>query len=97
MTKSNNFFAYLEKKLKPKHNFILLNIKNDGPFLAFSLVLKFSQTYQILLGTYLIVSSFKVTKKIKYKPPNLAISLGTTFFLHAYTQAYSTPYVYHST
>lgn len=47
------------------HNPILLNMENNGPFLAFPLVLtKFSQTYQTLLHIE-IVNSLEITKQQK--------------------------------
>jgi hypothetical protein len=79
------YYAEHWKKKKKKKTFSSISI---GP-------LKFSQTYQNPI-THLILNSHKIIfyLKKKIRPPNPAISLAITVFLHTYTQAYSTPYVH---
>jgi hypothetical protein len=49
------------------HNPILLNIENNGPFLAFPLVLtKFSQTYQTLLHIELLSHSSNLPRYVSW-------------------------------
>jgi len=67
--------------------------KNTLPIVPFD---HFHWPFKILWNlpnpiTHLTINFLKITIK-KFRPPNPIISLFTTFFLHTYRQAYSTPF-----
>jgi hypothetical protein len=61
-----------KKIFKITHNLIMLNIENNDPFLAFSLVLSYSHKPTKPCYTF-NVTSFKITKEKKFRPPNSLI------------------------
>jgi hypothetical protein len=65
----------------------MLNIENNDPFSAFSLILSYLINLPNLV-THLIITSFKITKENKFRPPNPLISLVENENFQAYTYPY---------